>query len=211
MNWLSKLWKSIQLKDVIIVVLILLVFFKGKYKLPDPKIVTVEKIIDHFHDSTIYVNTFHTETIKPTITKIPQVLQPDSNDAVLRKQYNKLLELYASKSVTSDTLKIDTLGYVSVLDTVQFNKLMNRKYSYKINAKERIITTTITQPYKPNNQVYVGGELGWGTGQQNALNSAGIGLMFKNKKDNVLKIGGDYNFTLKSPEIKIGYYTKLHL
>lgn len=210
-TWIKAQLKQVKISTIVIIILIVMLFFKGKYKLPDPKITKVTQIIDHFHDSVIYRTDFHTITLKPTIQQIPQELKPDSNDAVLRKQYDKLLELYASMNITKDTLKIDSLGYVSVLDTIQYNNIRNRQYNYRLNSKEKITTITIREPYHAVNQVYYGGELGWGTGQQNALNTAGVGLFFKSKSDNVLKLGADYNFTLKSPEIKIGYYRKIHL
>lgn len=162
------------------------------------------------HDTTILSERIITKSIYPD--SIPVKYTPDSSYNKLRAQYEDLVRNHITQNIYSDTTKVDSIGYIARVDTVQENKLRGSKLAWSLKEREITNTITIREPYKPVNQLYYGGELGWGTGAgSNALNSASVGIMVKNKKDNVLKISGGYIIPLKSPEIKIGYYHKLSL
>lgn len=106
---------------------------------------------------------------------------PDTNYRKLLIQYQNLLGLYLTKNIQKDSLKIDSIGYVSVTDTVTKNLISNRKFSY--NLTYPTITNTITLPAKPRNQLYIGGALeGNPTSMINQINA---GLLWKNKKDQI--------------------------
>lgn len=155
---------------------------------PPPKIVTTTQIIEHTHDSIVYRDRpAITSVVKPSKKDIPVKMLPDSNYAKLKIQYDSLLDAHYTKNVILDSLKIDSIGYVSTLDTLQENRILSRKWAYNIKEREKITNTTITKyaPYK--NQIYIGGGL---LGNENKLVSGvTLGAFLKNKNDQVYKIG----------------------
>ena len=89
-------------------------------------------------------------------------------------------------NIYSDTLKLDTLGKVIIIDTIQHNQITGR--NYKLKYKFPIITNTITnyivEPKKT--QWYVGGLIG--INNIDIINNINIGILVKNKKDQILGI-----------------------
>jgi hypothetical protein len=97
---------------------------------------------------------------------------PDSN----YKQFAQdVLNQLLAKNIQQDSIKIDSIGYVKVTDTVQRNMIVGR--SSEVSVKYPIIRETITLPYVPKNQLYIGGSL-----QSNQISG---GLLLKNKKDQI--------------------------
>jgi hypothetical protein len=109
---------------------------------------------DIYHDTTIYIN-------------IPQDVDT-----------NKILKNYFSLNVYIDTLKLpDSLGSITVTDTISQNKIVKRKYDTKINKVE--INTYLRE--LPTNQLFLGPSLG--LDKNNGLNNAGIQILLKTKND----------------------------
>lgn len=132
------------------------------------------------HDSVIYTKPQVIQTIRMS-SKDSLIYLPDSNYAGLVLQYQEAIAMLLAKNVQKDSIPLDSVGYVKVVDTVQKNLIVSRKY--QTNLKYPIIKETITLPYKPVNQVYVGGDI---TGSQtNIINQVRAGLLFKNKKDQI--------------------------
>lgn len=94
-----------------------------------------------------------------------------------------ILKNYYAKYFYSDTLKIDTLGYAIINDTITQNTILARD----IRTNILIPTTTITKEiYLNKNEFY------WGVGLQgrsDQLNYLGGELLFKSKKKNVYGFG----------------------
>ena len=135
------------------------------------------------HDSLIIKRLKVKEIIHDTL---PPEYIADTNYPKLKAQYDALVIAHLAKKVYADTVKLDTLGYVAVADTVHKNELQNR--SYKYNYKIPIITNTITiQNYeKPKNQFYIGGGIDVNKGL--TVNNVHIGGLLKTKKDHILGI-----------------------
>lgn len=106
---------------------------------------------------------------------------PDTNHAKLLKQYTELAEKFLASNIQKDSVKIDSIGYVSIRDTVSRNLIVGRSTSY--NLKYPIIKETITLPEKKRNQIYVGGLLQGNTAA--GLNQIAAGALFKTKKDQI--------------------------
>lgn len=139
------------------------------------------------------------------LTKEVQYL-PDTNYQKLVVQYQNLLQLYLTKNIQKDSLKIDSIGYVSVTDTVTKNLIANRKFSY--NLKYPVITNTITLPPKPRNQLYIGGGI---QGNQTSLvNQFNAGLLWKNKKDQIFGVYSGINTDVKL-QFGVQSYWKINL
>lgn len=196
-------------KDALIIILFVWLTFRGGKSVNPgvPTIDTVITVVHHYHDSTI------TTTLQPTnvtVTKlIPTKYIPDSTYEGLKKQYMDRLDSFLATVTYSDTLKIDSIGYVRIQDTVSMNRNIGRSYNYKIDQPEKVTTITIREPYKPKNQFYLGG--GTGITTQGSIDQLNLGLMFKNKRDRVIGLSGGYNFPLKAPQINLSFYTKLKL
>lgn len=138
---------------------------------------------------TVWVSTTNTVVTQPTLVKtIPgkpgKEYIPNPNYDKLVLQYQKLVEEFIAKNIHKDSIKIDSIGYVNIQDTVSKNKIIGRKTNYTL--KYPIITNTITLPEKKYNQLYIGG--GLQGGQNELLNQFNAGVLFKNKKDQIYGI-----------------------
>jgi hypothetical protein len=142
------------------------------------------------HDTVLVNHTGTTISVPHLINSVPYPIErltreikyiPDTNYKKLLIQYQNLLELYLLKNIQKDSLKIDSIGYVSVTDTITKNLISNRNYSYNLHYP--IITNTITLPAKPRNQMYIGGALQGNPGA--LINQINAGLLWKNKKDQI--------------------------
>lgn len=103
----------------------------------DVKVETVERIVTEYRNGkTIYVN-------------IPvEVPVPVEVDTV------KILKDYYATRVYFDTLKVEDIGYVAVVDTISQNKIVGR--TFQANLLERTITETITVKELPKLEVWTG-------------------------------------------------------
>lgn len=117
-----------------------------------------------------------------------------------------ILTRYFSESNYSNTLKIDTIGTVTVIDTISQNSIKGRSYTY--NLKYPVITNTITikEPYQPRNQLYAGFEVGGNKSQ--LINNFGAGLLLKNKKDNIFKLNATLGIKGELGA-NLGFYKKI--
>ncbi len=153
-----------------------------------PKYITItKKGEDIYHDTTIYV-------------KVPM----DVDTA-------QILKDFFAKNVYTDTLKLDdSLGLVTIRDTISQNKIVRRTFTAKINQKEITDTLILKQPNKA--QVYVG--VNAGVDKVVGINNVGGSILFKDKKDKIYQIGvgvvNRNNGTL-TPYINGGLYWKIKL
>ena len=134
------------------------------------------------HDTTIY-KTLKGKTLYDTIATPPEYIA-DTNYPKLLVQYNDLLKKYMALVEFKDTIRLDTLGYVAITDTVNQNNIKGR--SVRTNYKIPTITNTITiQHYeKPKAQLFYGG--GLDLSPTFAPTGAHAGLLLKTKKDQIL-------------------------
>ena len=129
------------------------------------------------------------------LTKEIQYL-PDTNYHKLLIQYQNLLSLYLVKNIQQNKIKIDSIGFVFITDTVTKNLITGRKFSYDL--KYPIITNTITLPPTLRNQIYIGGSLEGN--KLNPINQLNAGFLLKNKRDQIYGVYGgidkNINFNL---------------
>ena len=159
---------------------------------PKADTVVVRDTTWEVHDSLIVKKVPIKETIYDIDTLPPQYI-PDTAYPGLLVKYNELVKLLLSKNIYADTVKLDTLGYVAIADTIQENKLQNRgiHYNYKIPTITEKITITKQAPKR--NQLYVGG--GINTNKALMPQAVEAGLILKTKRDQIygLKAGSDIN------------------
>jgi hypothetical protein len=153
---------------------------------PDGKVVTIDgkpyEVIKHTVD-TLYVPTVQTvyKRGKDIYKEVPVYVQlPGDVDTV------QVIKDYYSKVVYKDTLKLkDSLGYVSITDTIFNNSILGRVWDSHINKitiNDRMIVKEL-----PKNQFYLGSELG--LNNQTVFTSFSPSLLLKTKKDRIFSIG----------------------
>jgi hypothetical protein len=108
----------------------------------------------------------------------------DSNCEITKSRFTKLVKRFVARNIYKDTIKIDSIGHIYIIDTVQFNNLQKRiyKYHYKIPT----ITITKIIPPTPTRQLYIGGGIdGTYINKTPNLNVIKAGLLYKTKKDQI--------------------------
>ena len=182
------------MKDVVIVlliaVLIFFIFSDSKYTKTDPIIIA----------DTVYQQKTFTKFIKgksipfvvlDTIYNIDTTRYYKTDTIYIIKDYNQV-------KVYSDTMRIDSLGYAYIQDTISQNKVQGRGFSANFNLPT--ITITKILETKSKNQLYLGfiGDLKHSNGQ------IGIGgsIALKTAKNTL------YTATATMNGYSFGYYKK---
>jgi hypothetical protein len=110
---------------IVILLFIILTQDRGCSSKMEPTTVTVHDTTWQVHDSLIIKKLKVKETIYETIQTPPEYIA-DTSYPRLKEQYDSLVVAYLAKNIYADTLKLDTLGYVAIADTIQKNNLQNR-------------------------------------------------------------------------------------
>ena len=149
------------------------------------------------HDSLVYSKPKPSKIIHDSlfIAGKPQY-QADTNYAILKMQFDTLVKNHTALVIYNDSVKLDTLGYVSVKDSLRENKIIGRSWQYNYKIPFVTKTVTITNYAKPKAQLYLGGSIN--ATQDLGLHSADAGLMLKTKSDQIygLKAGSDIHGNL---------------
>ena len=134
----------------------------------------------------------------------PQYHPSDDIDTC-KARFNRLLTDMLTKRVYADTLKLDSLGTITIIDTVFMNKLGKRTkiYDYKIP----VVTKTVTKQADPKRQLYIGGNL---FGDKTKLQLLTPGILYKTKKDHIYQVNVGINFD-GSITYGAGIYYKIKL
>lgn len=165
-----------RIQSVLIMVLALVLLYQSQCSKKDPVepevIVTIETKWDTVSvTQTEYVPKWKTKIVTEHDT-IPQDI--DTMD---------ILRDYYARYFYTDTLNLDTLGYLVLNDTITKNSILNRSYTSKI----QIPTTTITKEIYLNKR-----EFYWGLGVQgrtDQLNYVGGEFMYRTKNKQVYGLG----------------------
>jgi hypothetical protein len=179
-------------KNIVIAILVIIVFLfikdKSEY-IGQPAV-----IVD---TDTVYQQKTFTKFIKgksipfvvlDTIYNIDEV----HDTITIVKDYNQV-------KVYSDTMRIDSLGYAYIQDTISHNKIQGRGFKAEISEKTIYVTKTITP--KPKSEVYLG-VLGDLRAFDNKV-GLGLGLGYKTAKNGLFTINATTN------HYSLGYYIKL--
>jgi len=174
---------------LIIGVLLLVIFLQrcepGEPITPVPPTTKIDTVWVK-HDSVIYSK----PKVITIIKGVPEIQYvPDTSYSKLVIQYKSLVDLCTAKNVYSDTLKIDSIGYVNVLDTISKNRIQGRRFKYDL--KYPVVTKTITLHAPPKTQVYIGG--GLQGNQYTLINQFSAGLLLKTKKDKIYGVSAGIN------------------
>lgn len=151
-----------------------------------PDTVVVHDTTYEVRDSLIIKKMTVYKTLPPVHDTLPPQYIADTNYAALKVQYEKLLGLFLARNVYVDSLKLDSVGYVVVSDTVHSNKLDNRGYKYHYKIPTIHTTTTITKYAPLKNQLYAGG--GIGGNKTLGVTSLNAGVLLKTKSDQIYSV-----------------------
>ena len=189
-----------NIKNLLIVVLVVfLLFQRGCSSNSDgvePKIITkIETKWD-----TITINKI--EYIPKWVEKIVTIYENDTIVINTPIDTLEVLKEYYAKNVYVDKIVLDSLGIVTITDTISQNKIFSRS----IISDILIPTTTITSDIYINER-----EFYWGlnvAGRSSQINYLGGGLLYKSKRKNVYGLGIGINEGFQ-PIISASYYMKI--
>jgi hypothetical protein len=211
--------KLLNFKNIVIAALIIFVLLEWVNPggvMPGKKVFIAGKayeVIKHEIDTVDIVKTkvvtkkgedIYHETIVEKEVIIPAVIDTAA-----------LLKDYYSKVLYKDTLILpDSLGTVSVIDTISQNKILGR--TFNASVKQRTIKETTIVKELPKTKVFYGLEGGFN--KADFVSSVGAGVLINTKKDKIYQLGlGVNNQTTDginggfTPYIRGGVYWKIKL
>lgn len=211
--------KLLNLKNIAIVVLIIIVCLEycnpgGKMpgrtiRIEGKKYEVIKHDIDTFEVEKLKVVTKKGKDIYHETIVEKEVIIPTTIDT------QALLKDYYSKVLYKDVLVLpDSLGTVSVTDTISQNRILGRTFDAKV--KQREIKETLIVKELPKTQLYYG--FNGGFNKADVVSNIGAGVILKTKKDKIYQLGvgvanrvtDGTNGTL-SPYIGGGVYWKIKL
>jgi hypothetical protein len=211
--------KLLNFKNIAIaalIIFVLLQWFNPGDILPGKKVFIAGKayeVIKHEIDTVDIVKTkvvtkkgedIYHETIVEKEVIIPAVIDTMA-----------LLKDYYSKVLYKDTLILpDSLGTVSLIDTITQNKILGR--TFNASVKQRTIKETTIVKELPKTKLFYGLEGGFN--KADFVSSVGAGVLINTKKDKIYQLGlGVTNQTTDgtnggfTPYVRGGVYWKLKL
>ena len=174
-------FKNIQ--TLLIVVLAVLLFYqKSCSSTPPVEPQTITEVITRWDTLKVATKEYVPKYIKKTVVNIDTFQAPIDTMSILKDYY--------AKYFYTDTIKVDSLGFIVINDTVTRNLISKRDVQSNIFIPTTTITNT-TYLYKR--------ELFWGasiSGNQEQIQSINGELMYVNKKRNAygFGVGVDQNF-----------------
>ena len=172
------------IQSLLIVVLVIMVLFQSqcsKKPIVEPEVIVT---IETKWDTVEVVQTEYVPKWKTKLVVEYDTIPSDIDTMMILKDY------YAKYSYT-DTLTLDTLGFLVLNDTITMNSILSRSFVSNIKIPTTIITKEI---YLNKREFY------WGLGlqgQTDQLNYLGGELMYKNKQKNMLGLGLGVNQDLQ--------------
>jgi hypothetical protein len=195
---MEKITRNI-LNILILILLVIILLRTCKEKVVNGEVKIIRDTTWIIKDSTVNSKPqiIKTEPYAVPIDRWNTEYLPDTNYTKLLDQYKKAVTELLGVNYYKDSLYIDSLGYVTVRDTISKNVLVGRRFSYDLHYPIIKETKTITVIEPPKRQLY------WGIGlngtQQGLIDEMTGSLMYKNKKDQMfgVNLGVNSQFKLK--------------
>lgn len=182
-----------DIKNILIVILVIIIIFLSQCNGRrgggvEPGRIISDTIIEWdtvTFEKEVYIPKWKTktETIIETITQTDTITLPIDTASVIGDFYTKYYY--------SDTINIDTIGYVIVDDTIYLNKIYSRNILSKFNIPSQTITNTV---FLNKTEFYVGFGVAGGISQ---LNYVGGEFLLRTKKRSVYGVGLGIDQNLK--------------
>jgi hypothetical protein len=159
---------------------------------------------------TVYKEVHDTIVKKVNIENVRYVPfdRPDYTDIdTCNDKVSELLKKYNRETTYRDTIVLDSLGTITLVDTVFQNSLKKRSIfkDYRIPLVTK--TTTIIKAQQQKRQLYIGGNL---FGDRRNLQTITPGLLYKDRRDRVYQANVGIGFD-GSISYGIGMYYKIKL
>lgn len=185
-----------DIKTLLIVVLGVIIFLtrscQGGSDITEPQVIT--EVVTQWDTVKVENTKYVPKVIERIVVNIDTFATPIDTLSVLQDYY--------AKYFYTDTIKIDTLGYVTINDTITRNLISFRD----VQSNIFIPTTTITNTVYLNRREFFGGiSVG---GDLNQLDYVGGKLLYKGKKRNAYSLGVGVNQQFQ-PTYSVGMYWKL--
>ena len=179
-------------KNIVIAILVIIVFLFIKDKssyIGQPSVIIDT---DTVYQQKTFTKFTKGKSIPFVILDTTYIIDEVHDTITIVKDYNQV-------KVYSDTIRIDSLGYAYIQDTISQNKIQGRGFSANFNLPTITITKVITP--KPKSEVYLG-VLGDLRAFDNKV-GLGLGLGYKTAKNGLFTINATTN------HYSLGYYKKL--
>lgn len=175
---------------IAILVIIILLFIKDKStNIGKPSVIVTT---DTVYQQKTFTKYKKGDSIPFVVLDTTYLIDEVHDTVTIVKDYNQL-------KVYSDTIRIDSLGYAYIQDTISQNKIQGREFSANFNLPTITITKVITP--KPKKEVYLG-VLGDLRAFDNKI-GLGVSLGIKTAKNGLFTINATTN------QYSIGIYKKL--
>lgn len=192
----------ISLVVLIVVAAILYRGCRGDSVTNDGTVTVVSDTVWVHTDTTIMNNPQIIESYPFPVEKLTKEYLPDTNYDGLVKKYMSLVDKYLATNIALDSIRIDSLGYVKITDSITKNSISHRSFTYDIKRPivtvEKRIPTPV--PADPKRQLYIGGGFNITPSNINSISSLGkgavepnLGLMYKDKRDHIIGISAGIN------------------
>ena len=174
-------FKNIQ--TLLVVVLAVLLFYQNSCSSTPPvEPQTITEVVTRWDTLKVATKEYVPKYIRKTVVDIDTFQAPIDTMSILRDYY--------AKYFYTDTIKVDSLGFIVINDTVTRNLISKRDVQSNIFIPTTTVTNT-TYLYKR--------ELFWGasiSGNKEQIQSVNGELMYVNKKRNAygFGVGVDQNF-----------------
>ena len=179
-------------KYLIILVLIgVIILLLNSSSTKAPTIVTHTDTL--YRDTTIIKYKKGSDIVYQIIDSAPNYVPIYVHDTV------KMIYDYLSIKKYTDTLRIDTDNYVSIIDTISQNRILGRSYNAHFREKTIVVTNDIYHTEKKG--FYLGSILDLRRFDNKV--GVGVGLMYKPSKSQIIGLN------LTTNQISVGYYIKL--
>lgn len=181
---MTTLTKILFIIIIILFVVILLQRCNKNQKIEYKEVVKVDTIYRYIKikGDTVAISKTLIDSI-PYNVYIKEYIPDTTSLFSLKESYNKLYDDFAAKKTYNSVFKLDSLGQVNVIDTLQYNSLIGSKFSYNLTIKEREIHKTTILP--PARQLYAG--LGIFGNKSYPIRGIQGSLLYKDRKDRMFE------------------------
>lgn len=175
---------------IVLVLLVILYLQRCTGAPPTSEPPKVDTVVKYIQQPPIFIPQYvpSVDTVVKTIV-LPPTYTPSPSLDTLTEQYVNLAKKYLEVKTYKDSIELKDsagkkVGVVNLKDVVSENEIKARNPSYQLTFPQT--TITIREPYKPRNQLYIGGGV-LGSQPQLVVGAKG-GLYLKNKRDQMYGI-----------------------
>lgn len=197
-------WKNNFLTGLILLLFGIIIFQTCRIikSVPQVHVDTTISITNTYVDSTIITKPVIRESVPYEFNTSTVEYLPDT---ALIRMVKELKQMLSQKNIYRDTVRVDTFGTATIDETIENNKIAQRKIKYDLIIPTKTVSIVKEIPQKIKNQWFIGGGIGG-----NAVGidiNAGLGL--QNKKGQLYELKGRTDFK-GNLTIELNTFWKIH-